>query len=307
MEFPDLGEHCEYENCNQTDFLPLQCKCKKVFCRVHFNDHCHSGKCELAPKPREINLKNDDDIYRCSYEGCKKGNLHEMLCNKCNKHYCIEHRFHVTCPEIDDETMAFKIEQLEAPRRQFREANKHLQDKITENIRKALQSSAKVKTASKIHLMRIKQKAIGPKAVPPKDRTYFAIRKPTNTEAKSVKIVNDMENLVDLGTVSLDPDLKDTVPIFINANWSLGRAIDSVCDTCNITNNNNKIGNTKLRLFRQLDGYCISPVKMDVEVQELIKNELLLEGDKLVMEYISTDVLNSLDDTAQVFLNQEQN
>lgn len=35
-----------------------------------------------------------------------------------------------TCPEIDDETLAAKIEQLEAPRRQFREANKHLQDKV---------------------------------------------------------------------------------------------------------------------------------------------------------------------------------
>lgn len=38
--------------------------------------------------------------------------------------------FSSSCPEIDDETMAAKIEQLEAPRRQFREANKHLQEKV---------------------------------------------------------------------------------------------------------------------------------------------------------------------------------
>lgn len=95
MEFPTLGEHCQFGACNQTDFLPLQCKCGKVFCREHFNDHCHSGDCELAPKPKEVNLKNDDQIFRCSEKECKKGNLHEMLCPKCNKHFCIEHRFHL--------------------------------------------------------------------------------------------------------------------------------------------------------------------------------------------------------------------
>ncbi|XP_045498755.1 AN1-type zinc finger protein 1-like [Colias croceus] len=300
MEFPDLGEHCQYKDCNQTDFLPLQCKCGKIFCRVHFNDHCLSGLCEMAPKPRDI-VPSNDEIYRCSEKGCRKGNLHEMLCTKCHKHYCIEHRFHPSCPEIDDETMAFKIEQLEAPRRQFHEANKHLQEKITENIRKALQSTAKVKTASKIHLMRIKQKAVGPKSVSPSDRTYFAIKKPANAEPKNVKIVRELENITQIETVTLDPDLKGTVPVFISSKWSLGRAIDSICDSCDIKNENNKIGSTKLRLFRQLDGYCISPGQMDVGIQELMEKEILLEGDKLVMEYVSTEVLNSVDD-GQLFL-----
>lgn len=94
MEFPTLGEHCQKEDCNQVDFLPLQCKCGKIYCRNHFNEHCTTGDCELAPKPREVNLQNDDQIFRCSYSGCRKGNLHEMLCKKCNKHFCIEHRFH---------------------------------------------------------------------------------------------------------------------------------------------------------------------------------------------------------------------
>ncbi|XP_050684479.1 AN1-type zinc finger protein 1-like [Leptidea sinapis] len=304
MEFPSLGEHCQYDSCNQTDFLPLQCKCGKVFCRVHFNDHCLSGLCELAPKSREINLRNDDEIFRCSENLCKKGNFHEMLCDKCHKHFCVEHRFHLSCPEIDDDVMALKIEQLEAPRRQFHEVNKHLQEKITENIRKALQSSAKVKTASKIHLMRIKQKAIGPKILPANERTYFSIKKPEDMEAKPVVIVHDEENVVKIVTISIDPDLKGAVPVFVSSKWSLGRAIDSICETCNIMNDNNKIGPTKLRLFRQLDGYCISPTKMHIEIKELIASEILTEGDKLVMEYISTDVMNSLDDSSQVFLRQ---
>ncbi|CAB3227289.1 unnamed protein product [Arctia plantaginis] len=302
MEFPTLGEHCQFEACNQTDFLPLQCKCGKVFCREHFNHHCLSGDCELAPKPKEVNLKNDDQIFRCSEKGCRKGNLHEMLCPKCNKHFCIEHRFHLSCPEIDDVTMSKKIEEFEAPRRQFREANKHLQEKVTENIRKALQSSAKVKTASKIHLMRIKQKAVGLKTIPTPDRIYFAVKKPLSMEPKPVKIIREENSLEKIEGVTLDPDLKDTVPTFISSKWSLGRAIDSICESCNIKNDNNKVTNVKLRLFRQLDNYCISPLKMDVEISELIKNEILLEGDKLVVEYISSNILSELEEHAQLFL-----
>ncbi|XP_059052201.1 AN1-type zinc finger protein 1-like [Achroia grisella] len=302
MEFPTLGEHCQYSNCNQTDFLPLQCKCGKVFCREHFNTHCLSKSCELAPEPKTVNLKSDDQIFKCSEKGCRKGNLHEMKCLKCNKHYCIEHRFHPTCPEIDDETMAIKVEQFEAPRRQFAEANKHLQEKITENIRKALQSSAKVKTASKIHLMRIKQKATGPKTVPVSDRVYFAVAKPKSMDPKAVNIIQDAENLSNIESVSLDPDLKDTVPLFISTKWSLGRAIDSICDSCNIKNDNNKMGNTKLRLFRQLDSYCVSPLKMDTEIGHLMQKEILLEGDKLLIEYIDSGVLNNLDENSQLFL-----
>uniref|UniRef100_A0A1E1W5H2 AN1-type domain-containing protein n=1 Tax=Pectinophora gossypiella TaxID=13191 RepID=A0A1E1W5H2_PECGO len=302
MEFPTLGENCQYENCNQIDFLPLQCKCGKVFCREHFNAHCLSGECQLAPEPKEVNLKTDDKIFKCSEKGCRKGSLHEMLCSKCGKHYCIEHRFHPSCPEIDDETMAAKIEQLEAPRRQFREANKHLQEKITENIRKALQSSAKVKTASKIHLMRIKQKAVGPKTIPASDRVYFAIGKPKSSEPKPVKIIQDVDNIDYIESLTLDPDLKDTVPVFISSKWSLGRAIDSICDSCNIKNENNKMGDTKLRIFRQLDGYCVSPLKMDVEISELMKQEVLLEGDKLMVEHISSKVITDLDENTQVFL-----
>lgn len=302
MEFPTLGEHCEFSYCNQTDFLPLQCKCSKTFCREHFNHHCLSGECELSPKPKEINLKNDSNIFRCSEKGCRKGNLHEMLCRKCEKHFCVDHRFHPSCPEIDDVTMAAKIEEFEAPRRQFREANKHLQDKITENIRKALQSTSKVKTASKIHLMRIKQKALGPKTIPVSDRVYFSVKKPVEISAKSVRVVQNEDHIVKLGTVMLDPDLKDTVPIFIDRKWSLGRCIDSICEYCNVKNENNKMGVIKLRVFRQLDGYCVSPLKMDLEVNELMDQEVLIEGDKLVLEYIDNNVLNNLDDSCHLFL-----
>lgn len=150
--------------------------------------------------------------------------------------------------------------------------------------------------------MRIKQRAVGPKSVPASDRVYFAIGKPQDMDPKPVKIIDDVNNLVKIETVTLDPDLKGSVGVFVSSKWSLGRAIDSICDSCNITNDNNKMGNVKLRLFRQLDGYCINPLKMDVEIGDLMKQEVLIEGDKLLIEYIDTAILSNLDENAQIFL-----
>lgn len=46
--FPDLGEHCEHEDCNQLDFLPFTCDgCNKVFCLEHrtYKGHdCPNGE-----------------------------------------------------------------------------------------------------------------------------------------------------------------------------------------------------------------------------------------------------------------------
>lgn len=176
------------------------------------------------------------------------------------------------------------------------------QFQITENIRRALQSSAKVKTASKIHLMRVKQRAVGPKTIPVGDRVYFAITKPKNIDSKPVVIIEDVEKIRPVGSIILDPDLKDTVPVFISSKWSLGRAIDSICDSCNIRNDNNKMDGPKLRLFRQLDKYCISPVKMDLEIGQLMKLNVLVEGDKLMIEYIDSSIFSNLNETSHIFL-----
>lgn len=153
--------------------------------------------------------------------------------------------------------------------------------------------------------MRVKQKAIGPKTIPASDRVYFAIIKPTNTEPKTARIVEDVNNLEPIDNITLNPELKDSIAVFISSKWSLGRAIDSICELCNISNDNNKIGDSKLRLFRQLDGYCISPVKMDVEISVLMKNEILIEGDRLLIDHISIEVLNSLGELSQLFINAD--
>lgn len=173
---------------------------------------------------------------------------------------------------------------------------------ITQNIRKALQSSAKMKTAAKIQLMRIKQKAIGDKTQPASKRIYFAVKKPENLNPKPVKILTKEDELLKIESITIDPDLKDTAAVYINADWTLGRALDGICDLCKIRNVNNTPGSTKVKLFRYFDGYCISPTKNDVVMQELIDSQVLQQGDKLTVEYIDTEMLKSLDENSQLFL-----
>ncbi|XP_043725307.1 zinc finger AN1 domain-containing stress-associated protein 12 [Telopea speciosissima] len=40
--FPDLGKHCQHEDCHQLDFLPFKCDgCRKVFCLEHKSYKSH--------------------------------------------------------------------------------------------------------------------------------------------------------------------------------------------------------------------------------------------------------------------------
>lgn len=159
-----------------------------------------------------------------------------------------------------------------------------------------------MKTAAKIQLMRIKQKAIGDKTQSTTKRMYFAIKKPKNTIPKPVKILTKEDELLKIESITIDPDLKDTVAIYINADWSIGRALDAICELCKITNVNNIPGSSKVKLFRLFDGYCISPVRNDIEIKELIHQQVLQQGDKLTVEYVDTHLLRSVDENAQLFL-----
>lgn len=149
--------------------------------------------------------------------------------------------------------------------------------------------------------MRIKQKSIGDKTQPVTKRMYFAIKKPKNTDPKPVKIATKEDDFK-IDSITIDPDLKDATALYINADWSLGRALDGICELCKIKNVNNTPGSTKVKLFRCFDGYCISPSKNDVLISELVERRILQQGDKLTVEYVDTDMLNSLDENTQLFL-----
>ncbi|KAG1347619.1 zinc finger AN1 and C2H2 domain-containing stress-associated protein 16 [Cocos nucifera] len=127
-EFPDLGKHCNVEDCRQIDFLPFTCdRCNKVFCLEHrsYTKHlCPNANqqdvtvlvCPLCAKgvrlvPNEdpnitweshVNSDCDPSNYqkatkkkRCPVPGCKEllTFSNTLRCRDCTKEHCLKHRF----------------------------------------------------------------------------------------------------------------------------------------------------------------------------------------------------------------------
>uniref|UniRef100_A0A914VTN6 AN1-type domain-containing protein n=1 Tax=Plectus sambesii TaxID=2011161 RepID=A0A914VTN6_9BILA len=126
-EFPDLGKHCNFRDCNRLDFLPMKCDaCTKVYCSNHItyiSHECSSSYkkdvqvpvCPLCNQPVPVargetpdfrvgqHIDNDcksdpavakRKIYsnRCSLNGCKKKELVPITCGECRQNYCLKHR-----------------------------------------------------------------------------------------------------------------------------------------------------------------------------------------------------------------------
>ncbi|KAI1853130.1 hypothetical protein JX265_011411 [Neoarthrinium moseri] len=105
-----IGKHCEYEYCNQLDFLPFFCQsCKHTFCLDHRSETTH--KCANAgawaerrrqaalAKPSAGEGKRMRDFVQqkpCAARDCKTTVGTSLVpgvhCDRCNRDYCLKHR-----------------------------------------------------------------------------------------------------------------------------------------------------------------------------------------------------------------------
>ncbi|KAH6685959.1 AN1-like zinc finger protein [Plectosphaerella plurivora] len=105
-----VGKHCEYDYCNQLDFLPFFCQsCKKTFCLDHRTERAH--KCveegAWAKRRREADLAKPsvgqgrllrDAVSQkpCASPTCKTTIGTSLVpgvhCATCNRDYCLKHR-----------------------------------------------------------------------------------------------------------------------------------------------------------------------------------------------------------------------
>lgn len=120
MELPKIGNNCVHPGCNQLDFLPLQCKCGKLFCSDHFKLHAVNCPCNTGDVQGEI--RKIEDTYKCSEPGCSTTSIVPLICEKCNQHFCIVHRHIVACSPPDAKVLAEAKEKYAAPVIQFNEA-----------------------------------------------------------------------------------------------------------------------------------------------------------------------------------------
>ncbi|KAL2760096.1 hypothetical protein ACRALDRAFT_2095763 [Sodiomyces alcalophilus JCM 7366] len=105
-----VGKHCDFEYCNQLDFLPFFCQsCRKTFCLDHRTEGTH--KCAnagaWAEKRRQAALAKPsagqgrqlrDTVSQkpCASPACKTTIGTSLVpgvhCTSCNRDYCLKHR-----------------------------------------------------------------------------------------------------------------------------------------------------------------------------------------------------------------------
>ncbi|KAK2057547.1 AN1-like zinc finger protein [Colletotrichum caudatum] len=105
-----VGKHCEYDYCNQLDFLPFFCQsCKKTFCLDHRSETSHkcSNAGAWAERRRQAELAKPaygqgrqlrDHVSQkpCASPSCKTTIGTSLVpgvhCPGCNRDYCLKHR-----------------------------------------------------------------------------------------------------------------------------------------------------------------------------------------------------------------------
>ncbi|XP_066992532.1 AN1-type zinc finger protein 1 [Anabrus simplex] len=257
MELPQLGKQCALGDCQQLDFLPFECNhCHRIFCKQHFSPDNH----ECIPVNPLPQRNCDIQHYYCSKSDCQAASPVEMACPFCRLHFCLQHRHH-GCIDKDETSYNQELEQWLAPQRQFEKAKQEVDQQVEEGLSRARKKAASMNTANKVQLMRLKSKATGSKAIPSEDRVYFLVLPPLSTKSMGKAV-------------------------FVSRQWSVGRVIDAVADICGVSNRNNCLQAPKLRLFSQADGRIVCS-SLEKKLDDLLTTEVLYNGEKLILEYVS--------------------
>ncbi|KAJ3677464.1 hypothetical protein LUZ60_003188 [Juncus effusus] len=123
--FPNLGAHCEHEDCNQLDFLPFTCDgCQKTLClehRTYKSHNCPKSElhsrtviiCETCSMSMEKKFGEDEKLVfeihaksgncnpakkqkpKCPVKRCKEVLTFSNCssCKYCSLKVCLKHRF----------------------------------------------------------------------------------------------------------------------------------------------------------------------------------------------------------------------
>lgn len=267
----DIGQHCSLPACKQLDFLPFECDlCGLVFCKDHAAYDAHS--CSEYASAAAYGKKQSECTsvsYACSVSGCSSRELVEIKCDLCNNCYCLVHRHYDDhkCNSVTD------VQEEKHPKT-TELVNKILSDKpVTSKPLNAAKLSAKsAATASKIALIKLKQKATGDKSIPDADRVFFNVIFPLGSHKKSL-------------------------PMYFCQSWYVGKAVDKAASTAAISNKNNIAGAQRLCMF---EGNCGRLCPSGHKISSLLNasgDVSLYNGATVILEYAeeNTEQLTSLD------------
>jgi len=267
----DIGQHCSLPTCKQLDFLPCECDlCGLMFCKDHAAYDAHS--CSQYASASADGTKQSEYTsvsYACSVSSCSNREFIKIKCDLCNNCYCLAHRHYdnhkcTGVPGVQEEKHP-KTSEL---------VNKMLTTKpVTSKPLNASKLSAKsAATASKIALIKLKQRATGDKSIPDDDRVFFNVILPTGSAKKSV-------------------------PMYFSQSWYVGKAVDKAAAALSISNKNSVAGAKRLCMFEANGGRLCPSGHTVSSLLNAAGDISLYNGATVILEYAeeTTEQLTSLD------------
>lgn len=276
-----VGKHCQFDYCNQLDFLPFYCQsCAKTFCLDHRSETAH--KCShagaWAERRRQANLAKPsigagrplrDKISQkpCAHASpaCKTvigtSLTPGVHCDRCNRDYCLKHRLQedhdcknltplgARVPQID---VAEKTKSAFDKLRAWGSAKKEQAGRV---LPKAKPTTA---SARLVAVNKIKKTAKGDDKLPVEKRVYLHVE----AEAETAKAKFPKGQF------------------FYSQDWVVGRLLDAAARSLQVQNMNNQSANEqdKLRVFHVEGGRVLDFSEKVGKVLQSGNTVVLLRG-----------------------------
>ncbi|CAG9980531.1 unnamed protein product [Clonostachys byssicola] len=246
-----IGKHCEYDYCNQLDFLPFLCQsCRKTYCLDHRTETAH--KCakagEWAERKRLAQLAQPsvgagkalrDKVSQkpCASPSCSTTVGTSLTpgvhCAKCNRDYCLKHRLQEDHDCKNLIPIGARPVQMDIVAQRTKSAFERLKAWGSSKKEQAGRALPKPKPSSAaarlIAVNNLKKTAKGDAKVPPEKRIYLFVE----AEAETAKAKFPKGEF------------------FYNQEWVVGRVLDAAARSLQVQNINNQSSNEldKLRVF----------------------------------------------------------
>ncbi|KAG5932583.1 hypothetical protein E4U60_005112 [Claviceps pazoutovae] len=245
-----IGKHCQFEYCNQLDFLPFLCQsCSKTFCLDHRTEFTH--KCAnagaWAERKRLANLSKPsigqgktlrDKVSQkpCASPECKTvvgtSLVPGVHCDTCNRDYCLKHRLredHDCKSLVPIGARPMQTEVMQRTRSALDKLRAWGSAKKQEAGRALPTPKPSSAAARLVATNKLKKTAKGDKKIPEEKRLYLYIE--AEAETAKAKLPKG--------------------EFFFSKDWVVGRLLDQAAAGLQVQNINNQSSDEKdkLRIF----------------------------------------------------------
>lgn len=255
-DLESIGRHCQFEYCNQLDFLPFRCEsCRGTYCLDHRTEIAHrcpqegewarrrNGNTAVDSTPTEKPTIYNSD--QCAHVSCKTliNTLKDpgVRCPDCSREYCLKHRLKEEhdCAKIAPRlgTSAEGPASGDTVRSMFARVRSWGKDKSQAATAAAAAAKPKPKPNSAAARMAqttaMKKAAKGDPGIPADRRVYLHVVGTSETQG-------------------VDPPNGD---FWFDSKWKVGRVLDDAAKRLGVENLNNRVGEeARLRVFHVESG-----------------------------------------------------